>query len=48
MRILGTGSAQPERRVTNEELTAFLDTSDEWKMCIRDSVYAHHRHIAQD
>ena len=30
MRILGTGSAQPERRVTNEELTAFLDTSDEW------------------
>ena len=30
MRILGTGSAQPARRVTNEELTAFLDTSDEW------------------
>ena len=30
MRILGTGSALPERRVTNEELTAFLDTSDEW------------------
>lgn len=30
MRILGTGSALPARRVTNEELTAFLDTSDEW------------------
>ena len=30
MRILGTGSALPERIVTNEELTQFLDTSDEW------------------
>lgn len=30
MRILGTGSALPEKIVTNEELTTFLDTSDEW------------------
>ena len=29
-RILGTGSALPARTVTNEELSAFLDTSDEW------------------
>lgn len=30
MRILGTGSALPERAVTNDELTGFLNTSDEW------------------
>ena len=30
MRILGTGSALPERVVTNDQLTEFLDTSDEW------------------
>ena len=30
MRILGTGSALPKRVVTNDELTQFLDTSDEW------------------
>lgn len=29
-RVLGTGSALPERSVTNDELSAFLDTSDEW------------------
>ncbi len=29
-RILGTGSALPDRVVTNDELSAFLDTSDEW------------------
>ena len=28
--ILGTGSALPARSVTNDELSAFLDTSDEW------------------
>lgn len=28
--IIGTGSALPERRVANDELSAFLDTSDEW------------------
>ncbi|WP_343005555.1 MULTISPECIES: beta-ketoacyl-ACP synthase III [unclassified Collinsella] len=29
-RILGTGSALPERVVTNDDLSDFLDTSDEW------------------
>lgn len=28
--ILGTGSALPQRVVTNDELGGFLDTSDEW------------------
>ena len=30
MRILGTGSALPRKVVTNDDLSAFLDTSDEW------------------
>jgi 3-oxoacyl-[acyl-carrier-protein] synthase-3 len=30
MKILGTGSALPERIVNNTELSNFLDTSDEW------------------
>lgn len=30
MKITGTGSALPKRVVFNEELTAFLNTSDEW------------------
>ena len=29
-RILGTGTALPERVVTNDDLSEFLDTSDEW------------------
>lgn len=29
-RILGTGSVLPERVVTNDDLSDFLDTSDEW------------------
>lgn len=29
-RILGTGTALPERVVTNDDLSGFLDTSDEW------------------
>ena len=28
--ILGTGSALPARSVSNDELSGFLDTSDEW------------------
>lgn len=28
--ITGTGSARPERTVTNKELSALVDTSDEW------------------
>ncbi len=30
MRIIGTGSELPQRTVTNQDLTRFLDTSDEW------------------
>ncbi len=30
MKIIGTGSALPRKVVTNEDLTRFLDTSDEW------------------
>jgi 3-oxoacyl-[acyl-carrier-protein] synthase-3 len=34
-RILGTGSAQPDKVVTNDDLSKVMDTSDEW---IRDRV----------
>jgi 3-oxoacyl-[acyl-carrier-protein] synthase-3 len=30
MKIIGTGSALPEQVVSNDDLTKFLDTSDEW------------------
>ena len=30
MKILGTGSALPQKVVTNDDLAGFLDTSDEW------------------
>ncbi len=30
LKIYGTGSALPKRVVTNDDLAAFLDTSDEW------------------
>ncbi len=30
MKIIGTGSSLPSRQVTNEDLSKFLDTSDEW------------------
>ncbi len=29
-RIIGTGSALPEQRITNDDLSRFLDTTDEW------------------
>ncbi len=29
-RILGTGSAQPDRIVTNDDLAKIMDTNDEW------------------
>jgi 3-oxoacyl-[acyl-carrier-protein] synthase III len=29
-RILGIGSTQPEQRVTNDDLSKFMDTSDQW------------------
>ena len=30
MKILGTGSALPEKVVTNDDLARVMDTSDEW------------------
>ena len=30
VRIVGTGSAVPERRLTNDDLSRMVDTSDEW------------------
>lgn len=43
--ILGTGSALPARRVSNEELTETVDTSDEW---IVERTGISFRHIAGD
>lgn len=43
--ILGTGSALPARRVSNEELTETVDTSDEW---IVERTGIRFRHIADD
>ena len=45
MKILGTGSAIPRRSVTNEELSQFLDTSDEW-IVTRTGI--HTRHVLTD
>ena len=28
--VIGTGFYVPDRVVTNDDLTAFMDTSDEW------------------
>jgi 3-oxoacyl-[acyl-carrier-protein] synthase-3 len=42
-RLLGLGSSQPERVVTNDELAARVDTSDEW---IRSRVGIESRRIA--
>ncbi|GLQ97479.1 beta-ketoacyl-ACP synthase III [Dyella mobilis] len=44
-RILGTGSALPERVVTNADLEKFVDTSDEW---IRERTGIRQRHFAAD
>jgi 3-oxoacyl-[acyl-carrier-protein] synthase III len=43
--ILGTGSALPERRVSNAELATRVDTSDEW---IVERTGIRFRHIAGD
>ena len=45
MRILGTGSALPKFTLTNDRLTEFLDTSDEW---IRTRTGIGSRQIATD
>ena len=44
-RITGTGGYLPERVMTNEELEAMVDTSDEW---IRERTGIKRRHIAAD
>ena len=43
--IIGTGKAVPPRRVTNNELAAQIDTSDEW---IRSHTGIGSRHVADD
>jgi 3-oxoacyl-[acyl-carrier-protein] synthase-3 len=40
--ILGTGSALPSKRITNDDLSAFLDTDDEW---IRTRTGIRARHV---
>ena len=42
-RICGTGSALPEKIVTNEDLSQIMDTSDEW---IRSRTGIERRHLA--
>src|ERR1700744_1551306 len=44
-RIVATGSALPERVLTNADLEKFVDTSDEW---IRSRTGIQRRHIAAD
>ncbi|MCL2761646.1 MAG: ketoacyl-ACP synthase III [Treponema sp.] len=43
--IIGTGRAVPSRRVSNDDLAARIDTSDEW---IRSHTGIGNRHIADD
>jgi 3-oxoacyl-[acyl-carrier-protein] synthase-3 len=43
--IIGTGRAIPPRRVTNDDLAARIDTSDEW---IRSHTGIGSRHVADD
>lgn len=43
IRIIGTGSALPSRRVTNEEIAGLVDTSDEW---IRERTGIGSRHVS--
>lgn len=43
MRIIGTGSALPEKTVSNQELTQLVETSDEW---IKERTGIGSRHIS--
>ena len=43
IRIMGSGSAIPRRRVTNDELCRFIDTSDNW---IKERTGIESRYIA--
>lgn len=44
-RIIGTGGFLPERVLTNQDLEAMVDTSDEW---IRERTGIHKRHIVTE
>ena len=44
-KICGTGSYVPEKTVSNDELSMFVDTSDEW---IRERTGVARRHIAEE
>ena len=44
-RIIGTGSYQPEKVLTNKDLESMMDTSDEW---IRERTGIKRRHVAAD
>lgn len=43
VKIIGTGSALPQRCVTNEEISGLVDTSDEW---IRERTGIHSRYVS--
>ena len=45
LKVTGTGSALPANIITNEDLTSFLDTNDEW---IRTRTGIGQRHILSD
>ena len=45
IRICGTGSALPERKITNDDLSQIMDTSDEW-ISSRTGIKA--RHLATE
>ena len=45
MKIIGTGSVLPKKVVTNDMLSEFLDTSDEW---IRTRTGVRSRHVISD
>ena len=45
IRILGTGSYLPPKVVTNDDIAAALDTSDEW---IYSHTGIHARHVAEE
>ncbi len=47
MKIIGTGSALPALRVTNDDLAKFLDTSDEW-ITTRTGIQARHLLSTED
>ena len=43
VKIVGTGSAVPKLRVTNDDLSRLMDTSDEW---IKTRTGIENRHLA--